>query len=146
MPPGTPAVGYRRPASAVVARPGGTGVLEGRVVGRPGTAVAVRPVSSVAIGDATTHGEWVANVEIVILSLARLFAFAKQMTNDLTAKDGPDNLITDVDRWADQIGVYGRKILADLLLIDENLAPYINAVMDLGGPAQVASPEWHEEY
>jgi hypothetical protein len=137
MPPATPATGYRRPGSAVAAR-SGTGVLEGRVVPRPDSAV--------AIGDATTHGEWVRNVEIVVLSLSRLFKFAKQMTDEMTAKDGSDSLIGDTDTWADHISAYGRQILAELVQVDENLAPYINAVRDAGGPNEVACPEWHADY
>ena len=135
MPPGIPAIGYRRPVAALAARPGGTG-----------TAVAARPHSAVATGDATTHGEWVRNVVVVVESLSRLFKLAKQMTDEMTAKDGSDSLIGDTDRWADRISVHGRKILADLLEIDGDLAPYINAVMDAGGPSEVASPEWHAQY
>lgn len=117
--------------------------------GRPGTAVAVRTrPGAVALpaGGGTSHGEWEQNTGAVLGSLARLFRHAQLMTDTLTAKDGPADLIDDISNWADRISTAGQQILDDFLLINDKIGPYIQAVMDAGGPAQVASPQWHEDY
>jgi hypothetical protein len=122
---------------------------------RPGTAIAVRPRAAVAgspgavalpAGGGTTHGEWERNVEAVLRSLARLMKHARLMTETMTAADGPENLIEDVSRWADHINSAGTRILRDFTLIDGKLGPYIEAVIDAGGPAKVGSPAWQADY
>lgn len=123
---------------------------------RTGTALATRarsavagrgaPVGELPAGDSTTHGEWERNVTAVLVSLARLYRHAKLMADTMTAKDGAENLIADVSAWADHIYAAGQRILSDLLAIDAKIGPYVQAVMDAGGPLQVASPEWHEDY
>jgi hypothetical protein len=129
------AIGSGRPGSALAARPGTPGVLEGRVAGRPGGAVAVR-------GDAVDHGEWVEHAKAVVRYLSDMFAFTKAMTEGMKAGECPDESMSDVAAWAEMIYAYGTRILAELVQIDKGIEPWIKTVMAHGGHLNVASPRW----
>jgi hypothetical protein len=130
----TTGIGSGRPGSAVAARPG-TGVIEGRVTGRPGAGVAVR-------GDAANHGEWVEHALVVIKHVSDMFALVKVMTEDMGKGECPGDLIDATAAWAEKIYTYGTQILRELIQINKDLEPWINAVWAQGGPQNVASPEW----
>jgi hypothetical protein len=129
-------IGSGRPGSTVAARPG-TGVIEGRVAGRPGADVAVR-------GDAADHGEWVEHAKVVIQYVSRMFAFVKVMTEDMGKGECPADAIDETAAWAEMIYAYGTQILMELIQINKDIKPWIDAVWAQGGPQNVASPRWLE--
>jgi hypothetical protein len=132
----TEGIGSGRPGSAVAARPG-TGVIEGRVTGRPGAGVAVS-------GDAANHGEWVEHAKVVIQYVSRMFAFVKVMTEDMGKGECPADAIDETAAWAEMIYAYGTQILTELVQINKDIKPWIDAVQAQGGPQNVASPRWLE--
>ena len=132
----TAGIGSGRPGSAVAARTG-TGVIEGRVTGRPGAGVAVR-------GDAANHGEWVEHAKVVIKYVSDMFAFVKVMTEDMGKGECPADAIDETAAWADMIYAYGTQILTELIQINKDIKPWIDAVWAQGGPQNVASPRWLE--
>lgn len=133
------AIGSGRPGSGVA-------VLEGSVVGQPGSAVATRPSSSLAFGDAVVHSEWEANAAVVLNTVLMLFALARQVQDELRAGDCPDEMVDQVGDYADLINAYGAQILADLQVIDEGVGNWVRTVMANGGHTKIAGPEWHEQY
>lgn len=131
-------IGSGRPGSALATRPG-TGVTAGR------GAVATRPSGGVAVrGDAADHGEWVEHAKIIVKYVSDMFAFVKTMTEDMGRGECPAELIDETAAWAEMIYAYGTQILAELIQINKDIKPWIDAVTAQGGPQNVASPRWLE--